>query len=897
MADVEGLSPEELEAQGATVEAAVAAALALVAGQAAASVLAGIPAVIGTGLPAYPWVSLDDVAIIPSLWLRQLDEQVMPAVRAVFDQTQDHVRGQIQAAVDTDPTLYGTPEFDLPGERPPLVVPEIPDVTAEQLMAAARNRLVGIGDTLWADVRQQIVEGIAAGESIEQLAKRIEATAGVAEPRARTIARTEVVSTSNATAITQARSAGVPMRKIWLATEDIRTRLWHVEADGIMVPLDQTFTVGPDELDFPGDPTGSPSNVINCFPGDVVAQSVGSLKRIYRRWYEGDLIVINTASGIELSGTPNHPVFTSSGWKPLKSVDVGDELFKSVFTQGVGLCDPKVGDVPAKLSEMYAAASQSCVLQRAIGRSMDFHGDGAAGEVQIVSIDGNLTLPTRSEFADQVFDRIAVAKANMPGLDELRSTRGDEMTSDFGKRAAWLPACSVGLGRKSLSILESQLAHADEIGFAAASDWDTKLSHSIGDELPANPHDPGDPKYGGSVIQQAPELGYVDLLAPVEPGTGLLHVDASTVQVKPDGWDSPSDVLSYIGQGGTVQIQADHVVQKSIRKFSGHVYNLETETGMFIANSLAVSNCRCGIGFELGIPEPVVAAVGRKTAADPYVRDAEGQFAKTGTPSTDSGSTKIKDITEQLNTLAERARAPRDTVMRITDKQAKRALSDKDRSDKELAEAELESLTREGKKLAEEQLTLIGGRDGEPWGGYEEMGGGDEPFTVPVPSADRAKVNAARQEYVRDDKKTIRLNGSIRSGNPSAEAVAWRSRMNDMTSSETVGGDTVVYRGAALSPEVVGQMRSGAVFTDLGIVSTDVDASLAEHYGSVRADRLPGTLNTVFAIRVPRGTPGFDADYGEFVFGSDRRFRVIGSRRNDGGPIEVAVEMIPEGGE
>ncbi|MFJ9720012.1 phage minor head protein [Streptomyces sp. NPDC101213] len=53
-------------------------------------------------------------------------------------------------------------------------------------------------------------------------------------------------------------------RKRWVAVLDDRTRDAHRDADGQEVPLDAPFEVGGETLRFPGDPTGSPGNVINC---------------------------------------------------------------------------------------------------------------------------------------------------------------------------------------------------------------------------------------------------------------------------------------------------------------------------------------------------------------------------------------------------------------------------------------------------------------------------------------------------------------------------------------------------------------------------------------------------------------------------------------------------------
>ena len=54
------------------------------------------------------------------------------------------------------------------------------------------------------------------------------------------------------------------MEKVWIATNDERTRPTHVEAHGQRAPLDGTFAVGDDELEYPCDPAGSPEEVANC---------------------------------------------------------------------------------------------------------------------------------------------------------------------------------------------------------------------------------------------------------------------------------------------------------------------------------------------------------------------------------------------------------------------------------------------------------------------------------------------------------------------------------------------------------------------------------------------------------------------------------------------------------
>ena len=53
-------------------------------------------------------------------------------------------------------------------------------------------------------------------------------------------------------------------KKVWITVGDDRVRLWHREANGQVVNYYEKFSVGPDKLLYPGDPTGQPANIINC---------------------------------------------------------------------------------------------------------------------------------------------------------------------------------------------------------------------------------------------------------------------------------------------------------------------------------------------------------------------------------------------------------------------------------------------------------------------------------------------------------------------------------------------------------------------------------------------------------------------------------------------------------
>ncbi len=130
----------------------------------------------------------------------------------------------------------------------------------------AATRVVQISDAMRAQIAEIVRQGIAEGWGTEQIARAIEEAfeGELALARARRIARTETHTAAMVGQFEAARSSPLQWRKTWLATEDKRTRESHVEANGQERDLEEPFEVGGEELMFPGDPDGSPSNTINC---------------------------------------------------------------------------------------------------------------------------------------------------------------------------------------------------------------------------------------------------------------------------------------------------------------------------------------------------------------------------------------------------------------------------------------------------------------------------------------------------------------------------------------------------------------------------------------------------------------------------------------------------------
>jgi uncharacterized protein with gpF-like domain len=130
------------------------------------------------------------------------------------------------------------------------------------------NQLAGmVNDTTYDQITQAIYDGVQAGDDIPTIADSIQDVFDDAnEQRAMTIARTEVISAYNGATelMGQQLPDDVAKGKEWITTMDGREREAHGDADGITAILGQPFEVGGEDLMYPGDPTGSPENTINC---------------------------------------------------------------------------------------------------------------------------------------------------------------------------------------------------------------------------------------------------------------------------------------------------------------------------------------------------------------------------------------------------------------------------------------------------------------------------------------------------------------------------------------------------------------------------------------------------------------------------------------------------------
>lgn len=145
---------------------------------------------------------------------------------------------------------------------------ELPDPAAIAYLDRRENLLKDIPNEIHSQIKEELNEGITAGESMADLTKRITSTfEDIGKSRAKTIASTETAAAYGFARHESMVACGIT-RKSWLTSHLPNVRVAHAMAEddsrNQKCPVDQPFEVGGEKLMYPGDPDGSAENVINC---------------------------------------------------------------------------------------------------------------------------------------------------------------------------------------------------------------------------------------------------------------------------------------------------------------------------------------------------------------------------------------------------------------------------------------------------------------------------------------------------------------------------------------------------------------------------------------------------------------------------------------------------------
>lgn len=124
-----------------------------------------------------------------------------------------------------------------------------------------------------------------------------------------------------------------------------------------------------------------------CVPAGTKVRAYGVLGATRRR-YSGELTVVTTATGDQISVTPNHPILTDRGWIPASRVRPRDYVLNSSGAQWMTGGGPYESHRPALAEDVWRSLAMTFGFVQVPLSAEDFHGDGSEGEVDVVRTDG-----------------------------------------------------------------------------------------------------------------------------------------------------------------------------------------------------------------------------------------------------------------------------------------------------------------------------------------------------------------------------------------------------------------------------------------------------------------------------------------------------------------------------
>jgi len=515
-------------------------------------------------------VALDDAAMTPSLLMREARARaLLEQVRAGLDLTTGANANSVFGQLIGD-------SFDL-GARNALEALSLFEqglvtlASGARLTVAARAtqasaRLAHHGTDFALKVEELVIDGIVRGRGWSRTAGAVRREVGVTRWKAEQLVRTESVNASHASRSDTYRSNGVS-QVVWLATADEVVCGYCAHRSGNHYKVDDVI--------IPAHP--------NCVVGDTVV-SAADVSAYSRRWYEGPVVTITSRSGHRLTVTPNHPVLTPSGWVPAGRLNVGSNVLSQGGSGRVRFIgEPhheQVHGVVEELADSFFKAPQVATAPVPV-TDEHFHGDGRGSKVAVIGADSHLRPDLHAAFQQQL------SKLAFLGT-VVQSLALDRLSGLHERFPARLTPASGLMGGLDLAraLLIGHASPLDHLGFASGADHDAALAEPLihcegcGSELVS--------KDAGSFARFVPSDQFtpreVRSLGGLNASSGEHLRDSG--RASPVGAGEGSDAFPFA-------VAPEDVVAVEWGGFAGHVYNLETAAGMYVANGIMTHNCRC----------------------------------------------------------------------------------------------------------------------------------------------------------------------------------------------------------------------------------------------------------------------------------------------------------------
>lgn len=341
-------------------------------------------------------------------------------------------------------------------------------------------------------------------------------------------------------------------------------------------------------------PVGGPTHPF-CLPGSsrVLAEGISATSK---RWFNGELVVIRTSSGKNLSCTPNHPILTGGGWISAGFLNKGSHVFSSFASEWNAPISGDDQNMPPMIEEVVETFNRSSLVTTVPvpTTAEDFHGDGMDGDITIIGANRELlngVVPLGSQFiCEPSFGCGDIGEAVLDCKSAF-SFFGEGLLSTLNR-------CVRGVN-EAHAFFGGSLRHSLVHGGATIPPVHPAFYESFGDY-----HS----RHGIEIAKRFdrfPGLVPCDnfLNRNIDSGCGNScgsDRNAIPIQYAENSDGSNPELPLQLRDILSGKVFLDEIVSVHRIPFIGHVYNLQTEREFYIADGIVTHNCRCYPQYEQG---------------------------------------------------------------------------------------------------------------------------------------------------------------------------------------------------------------------------------------------------------------------------------------------------------
>lgn len=423
-------------------------------------------------------------------------------------------------------------------------------------------------------IRSSLLEGLTLKERMKALRESSGELVRMTDNRIEAIARTEVTRADSIGRLIAMKANDDVIGVEFSAVMDDRTTEMCIERNGLIMRLDD-----------PRLPENTPPLHVNCVLGDTLVLPIGRVSAISERVFNGDIFVIESAKGNNLAGTPNHPILTGRGWIPLCEIKEGDYIVCNALGERGNVINGKNQQVVACIKNAASAFLDNSNV-RATPMPMtaeDFHHDGGQGKVAIIYTDRELLDGVKSSVDKHV------VKHGFVWRNVIRSFFENSKSVFFFFRDGFFSPFNSFMSflRKFYSFFRSCILHSHKLLFMSIARLYAMFNKNAfncirrcdveADSNTANTY---------TLIMQSDDSFMVNGV------DGTFPLNAMFEQNIIHLIECGSVFFAKFTEGESCKIVFDKVVRVKSDRFYGHVYNLQTESGIFVANNIITHNCR-----------------------------------------------------------------------------------------------------------------------------------------------------------------------------------------------------------------------------------------------------------------------------------------------------------------